>query len=326
MAGSVVTWQLGCGSPVDETDPDAAQTLDEVSNPVIGGCCGTSTVDPAIDGFRISPVWYESVPYFDSANTQLYLVPHTSNMIALHDGNAWVARSASATVQSHGTHSPSTFYNVFAYWDGSNIGLELVAVPYPHSPVLMMQDGVQVKWEDPSRRYVGVARTTSAGIFVDYRNERLIWNRHNQVERYFTATHNTTWSLSGTNSWRPVSGNPANGRVAIVAGTIGIANYASTTISASATGMCTSSVNGYYAASGIGIDSTTTNSAQIVELDNGGPTAYAHLRSSYNGYLLPGYHTINWLEIGQTGSTFACIGYAYSPPFGQLGLLGMVTN
>lgn len=325
-AGYLATWQLGCGSPADEAEPEVAPTLDEVSNPVIGGCCGTGVVDPGIDGFRISTTWYEPVQYFDTGGHQLYLVPYTSNMISLYDGSAWTSRAATDRVQSQGTYSANTFYNIFAHWDGSNVGLELVAEPYPHSPILDMQDGVQVKWGDPSRRYVGVARTDSVGHFVDSRRRRLIWNRHNQVARYFEVQHNTTWSFSGTNSWRPISGNPANGLVEVVAGTIGIANYGSTTISISATGMCTSSMNGYYAASGIGIDSTTVNSAQIVELDNGGPSSYAHLRSSYNGYLLPGYHTINWLEVGQSSSTFACIGYAYSPPFGQLGMIGMVTN
>lgn len=324
-AGSVATWQLGCGSPVDEVEPEIAPTVDEVSNPVIGGCCGTNTVDPGINGFRISTTPHDPVQHSGASSSQLYLVPYTSSMISLYDGNAWVARSASVTVQSNGTYSANTYYNVFAYWDGSDIGLELIAEPSPIYPALMLQDGIQVKSGDASRRYVGVAQTLGSS-FVDHPNGRLVWNRYNQVARHFGAYHNNSWSFSGTNAWRPVTGNPLNGRVPIVAGSLGLTNWPSTTISITTAGMCTSSQNGYYAATGIGIDSTTANSAQLVELDNGGPSAYAHLRSSYNGYLSPGYHTINWLEIGQTGSTFTCIGYAYSPPFGQLGLTGMVTN
>lgn len=325
-AGSLATWQLGCGYPVDETESEAAPTVDEISNPVIGGCCGTNTVDPGINGFRLSTTPHDPVHHSGASSSQLYLVPYTSNMISLYDGNAWVARSAVVTVSSSNeTYLTNTYYNVFAYWDGQDVRLELIAEPSPAYPALNLQDSIQVKSGDASRRYVGVARTVGSS-FVDTPSSRLVWNRYNQVARHFDAYHNTTWSFSGTNSWRPVGGNSNNGRAAIVAGSLGQITRPSTSISITTAGMCTSSQNGYYAASGIGIDSTTVNSANIVELDNGGPSAYAHLRSAYNGYLSPGYHTINWLEIGQTGSTFACIGYAYSPPFGQLGLTGMVTN
>jgi hypothetical protein len=263
-------------------------------------------------------------PFFEAEGTKLYLVPYNSTVIALYDGSAWVYRSPVGTVKAEGPFPPNTNYAVYAYWDGTTVQLELT-----NSTNNSVQDGVQVKNGDPSRRYIGAVRSGWYGAILDNRAQRFVWNRHNQVPHPILKTYLSGWSFSGTNSWRPVSGNPANGRVEVMVGEAhgGWAPHSATAISVSVTGMCTSSLNGYWVAAGIGINSTTSvpmNAAQTNELDVAGPNSYAHISSSYEGYLFPGYNTVNWLEIGMMGATYSCIGHATSPPFGQLGLVGTV--
>jgi hypothetical protein len=216
---------------------------------------------------------------------------------------------------------------VYAYWDGANVRLELAVTPA--TPTLANQDGVQVKAGDATRRYVGVLGTTAFGTFEDSRKNRLVWNRNNQVPRPINGVDLSDWYYTGNQStWRETHGSSAS-RLKVASGILnGADGVAGTYVSVQAVGMCLlnnpTNAGSPYVATGIGIDSSTTNSAQIVELAATTIGVYAHTSASYEGYLAAGIHSLYWLEMGQTGYTFYCIGYSYSPPFGQLGMNGSV--
>lgn len=317
----------GC---VVESEPatEEAPAEDSVGLLLGSGCCGVPPASPSLNGLRLSLTSGLAIPTADvTSAATAYLVPYDSNTIALYDGVAWISRAMTdeASVSNLST-SANTSYDVFAYWDGTKVVLEKDATPV--TPTLALQDGVHVKGNDPRRRYVGVVATNASGYFEDSAKNRLVWNRSNQVRRPINGVDLSSWGLSGNNAWREVRNNAAN-RVKIASGVLsgGVSGASGTYLSAEAVGMCvpaTSGANGAYFATGIGIDSTSTNSAQIVELAAGTyPSTYAHGYAAYDGYLAPGVHTVHWLEIAMPGS-FTCIGYAYSPPFGRLGLNGSV--
>ena len=324
---ALAVWPAGCVAESDEPIPSEEATLHGTAG-LGADCCGVPPANPSLNGLRLSITPGVAVPTADvTSETSAYLVAYESSTIALYDGIAWVARVVTGT----GTDAPSVTnastsvnsrYDVYAYWDGEKVVLEKEAAPA--TPTLVIRDGVHVKGNDPRRRYVGVVATNASGFFEDSSKSRLVWNRNNQVRRPIKGVDLSTWSFSGNNTWREVRNNPAS-RVRIASGVLP-GGGAGTYLSAQAIGMClpTSNVSNAYFATGIGIDSTSTNSAQIVELEAGTyQSTYAHGYAAYEGYLAPGIHTVHWLEIAMTGS-FSCIGYSFSPPFGRLGLNGSV--
>ena len=326
---AIGVWGAGCTEDVPPTMSPQIANVEAVSGPVVGGCCGGGAADPAMNGLRLSLAATDAVPKGDlTGRPTAYFVPFESSAIALYDGSAWVARTMTATAEVATTGVPSTSYDVYAYWDEDDADVRLELVATPVTPTLELQDGVQVKPGDAKRRYVGVVATSASGSFEDSAKNRLVWNRNNQVPRAINGNHlDSAWYYTGNQStWREARGNPAS-RVTVASGVLnGNVDVAGTYASVQAAVMCVwnSGATGAFVAAGIGIDSTTDNSAQTVEPSATTAGYYAHAFSSYEGYLTPGLHTLHWLEIGQTGTTFYCIGSATSPPFGRLGINGML--
>ena len=298
--------------------------VEAVSGPVVGGCCGVPVADPATNGLRLSLVPDVAVPKADTlSSSTAYLVPFESSTIALYDGSAWVARTMSTPAQIATTGVANTSYDVYAYSSGTDVLLEMVATPV--TPTLELQDGVPVKSGDATRRYVGVLATNASGMFEDSQKNRLVWNRNNQVPRAVSGVNLADWYLTGNSAaWREVGANPTS-RIRVAVGILdGSGGLAGTYASVRASGMCrvSSGTNGTAVSTGIGVDSTTASSAQRAEHTAVTTTAYGNTTAAYEGYLTPGLHTLHWLEIGQTGTTFYCIGSASSPPFGRLGMSG----
>lgn len=320
MIVGLPAWLSGCVAESEQLPP--SEELVQSAAGLGDICCNVPSANPTVNGFRLSLEYQLAVTAADVTKNTAFLVPYESNSIALYDGVAWVVRQATYTtpaVASAGT-TINASYDVYAYWNGDDIVLEREATG---SSTLALRDGVHVKGNDPRRRYVGVVGTNSLGQFEDSAKNRLVWNRNNQVRRSITGVDPTTWTLTGNNAWREVGSSTAN-RVTVVSGVLsGVVS--GTYVSAEAVGMCIPTAagsNGYMVATGIGIDVSSASSAPTVELASGTfGSLYAHSYSAYEGYLAPGVHTVRWLEIGQTGGTFTCIGTS-SAPFGKLGLNG----
>lgn len=326
LAAALAVSAAGCTEDVQSPMSHEIVNVEAVADPVGSDCCGVPVADPATNGLRLSLVSDVAVPGTDTLGASTaYLVPFESSTISLYDGGVWVARTMSATAELETTSVANTSYDVYAYWSGTDVLLEMEATPV--TPTLELQDGVQVKSGAASHRYVGVLVTNASGAFEDSQKNRLVWNRNNQVPRAVNGVDLTSWYYTGNQStWREVRANAAS-RVKVAAGILdGSAGVAGAYASVQAVEMClvSSGTNGAFVATGIGIDSPTINSAQTVELASATTTVYAHAFSSYEGYLEPGIRTLHWLEIGQTGTTFYCIGSSNSPPFGRLGLSGTV--
>jgi hypothetical protein len=141
--------------------------------------------------------------------------------------------------------------------------------------------------------YVGTFCSLSAGNAFDATYARLLYNAYNRI--YRTLNHYTevtnSWNYS-TQTWRIVNADNGN-NIQVLQGLQiepidlraihAVKNSTSTSRSAS---------------TGIGVDSTTVNSATVNAPADCTDAARALLSAEFNAYVGLGYHVLNWLEIG----------------------------
>lgn len=155
--------------------------------------------------------------------------------------------------------------------------------------------------------YLGTIRTGStAGTTDDSKSKRFLFNAYNQARRFLQVNDNTdTWSYSSTTVWRQANASTAN-QFGILIGLDGNAarfDIAVSLVNDTSNNRC---------AVGVGIDSTTTNSALL--FGNTAPSSGAPATAHYLGYPGIGYHNVAWLEIGNVtfrgddGQTFMTSG------------------
>ncbi len=213
---------------------------------------------------------------------------------------------AGAVLAELGTLTSDKNYDVFAYWTGSAVAIELLAWTddSTRATALTTQDGVFCKTGATDRRYVGTIRTTATTTTEDSAAKRFIYNGPEpwrQVLRCHVAPAETadSWSYA-TATWRQANANTAN-KVETV---VGLPTMADAVVVGSA--FAGSSGGGAF---GIGIDATNANSAQnrsaVGSFSSANYTMPANAR--YVGVLAAGYHTINWLEIGNA-TAFSGVG------------------
>lgn len=234
----------------------------------------------------------------------LYYVPWKTGLIGLYYGGAWnlVVFSASVSLALSGL-TADTNYDVFAYFDGTNVQLELGAAWTTDTTgggvaACARQDGVLVKSGDPTRRYLGTIRATGATTTTDRENRRFIWNFYNRTARDMRALASSSWTYA-TAAWRQANGSTAN-QVEFVQGEEAV-------IDARVTALCTGSATNTNMAMGIGIDSTIANSAQTYGAFGvtsqtagvGSQQSVAEMRAPIGA----GYHKLCWLEYAGPGTT-----------------------
>jgi len=240
-----------------------------------------------------------------TAATTIYFTPYKGNRIALYDGTNWSLYSfteRSLTVPS----TTNTNYDIFIYDNAGTLTLEAVAWTNDttRATVLVLQDGVYVKSGATARRYLGSFRTTgTSGQTEDSGDrgsltecKRYVWNYYNRAPRRIRIIDSTdSWSYS-TNTYRSWDNNNAN-RVSFLIGVSEDLVFLDFT-----TGLKDSGQN--YAGAGIGLDSTSSNSADL-KLACSPPGAAANhgvpLRATFNQSVSAGYHYLQLLEISTGG-------------------------
>ena len=144
--------------------------------------------------------------------TDLFFIPYSGNLISLYDGSAWnVFTFSNVSFNLRGTTYPYGYpYDVFAYEQNGAVALAIVQWlnDTTRSIALSYQDGVLVKSDDSTYRYLGSLyggyRSGYAGIWgFDTLTQRYLYNHYNQVLRYGFSCPNynnnnaaTTYSIS----------------------------------------------------------------------------------------------------------------------------------
>lgn len=127
----------------------------------------------SVVNLRISLSSTSSVPNGNQLNsTNVYIHPLNGNEVALYSTASlrWqvVRFNGVQTISLSTANSANTNYDIYLYNNGSVLtpvlALEYVAWTNDTTrPTRSVQDGVRVRYNNPSRRLIGVVRTTSAG-------------------------------------------------------------------------------------------------------------------------------------------------------------------
>lgn len=266
------------------------------------------------NGFRLTLTSGVPVTTSDvTSSSTLYCTPYVHNQISLYTGSAWVTRSSAQFSIALSGLTASRPYDVFCYDNAGTPTLELLAWTNDstRATALAYQDGVLVKSGDATRRYLGSFFATGATATADRATSRFVWNYYNRVERPMSVVDATTSWTYTTATWRRANNSASNG----VSAMIGVAEDV-----CRATAIClVSNSASNFATTGIGINSTSANSAQIRRGSAnvaGGGVAMAF----YEAVLPAGLNNIYWLERSQAAGTTTWYGAEISSDGSQSGM------
>ena len=169
-----------------------------------------------ISGFRLSLETGVSVSATDQTNkSTLYLVPHRHKNILLKVSGVWkLVSTAEISLALSGLTSGKN-YDVFAYWTGSAVALELSAAWTNDSTratalASATTYGVTVKSGDESRTWLGTFRSTSTSATELSAANIFLWNAYNQVDLPLATIEATNYGYA-TATWRSANASTTAG-------------------------------------------------------------------------------------------------------------------
>lgn len=251
-----------------------------------------------------------------TAQSTLYYTPYVGNRIALYDGTRWRLYTFTERSLALSGLTADKNYDAFLYDNAGTLTLELSAAwtnDTTRADALATQDGVLVKSGATTHRYLGTIRTTGTTTTEDSLVKRFVWNMANRVPRPMLRqeTVSGTWTYT-TDAFRQANANAAN-QLDYVVGVADVLIEAEVQVNAS-NGTTTA------VAAGIGVDSTTTTSADVFGTSASSIIEQEH--AQYRGYPGLGRHTLVWLERSQaTGTT---TWYAGGGSLDRTGIRGVV--
>ena len=275
----------------------------------------------SVNDFRLTLTTGVPVTTADvSAAGTIYMTPYKGNSIGCYDGTNWqMVQTTEMSVAASTTGS-----KVFDIFLDYNAGTpQLVTTDWTsdtaRATALTYQDGVLVQTGNTDWRYLGTARTKTASQVDDAEAFRHLWNYYNRVEREMANALETTdsWTYT-TATFRQANANTAN-QLDFVIGVqedsieavVGVSSRNSTLNVVSSVG--------------IGLDSTTVSSAQIMQTANSAvATRYAAHGAEYRGIISAGRHYLAWLEISNASGTCTWGGDFATPTRSQSGIIGSI--
>lgn len=256
-----------------------------------------------------------------TAATTIYFTPYKGNQISLFDGvslwNLFTFTQLSIAVPG----TANTGYDVFIFDNVGTPTLELQTWTNltTRAVALVLLDGVYVKSGATTRRYLGSFSTTGvAGQTEDSVTKRDVFNYYNRALRPMSAVDTTnTWNYS-VNAFRQANNNAANQ----IEFFIGVSeDPVSSSVYAN---FINSSGTVRQALSGIGLDSTTVNSAGIFNFGSGNNAIIGTPTAIYGNYVPVGRHRLVWLEKGAGAETQTWFGDNSASVTMQSGIEGSI--
>ena len=250
-------------------------------------------------------------PIADSASAStIYYAPYTGNRIALYSGSTadsgrWELLNIGSeiSITPGATLTSGRNYDVYVYNNGGTATLELKIwdsgadtqsrVTNTHN----RQNGVLVLNSDYKRRYVGTVRTISTSAVQDDATKRFVWNAYNRVPRKMKATTTADYNYT-TATFRQVNADTAM-QLDFVIGITG------DIVRATAVHQSYNGTANVRRSTGVGLDSTSVNSADLFITDNQADANYQTTSLAfYSAAVAIGRHYLAWLEYSvATGTT-----------------------
>ena len=315
-------WNITNGSTDRAFDADST-SLNEIADALytlvqdINGSSPTGLTLHSINNFRLTLTSGTSVTTSDvTGATTIYFTPHNGSQIGLYDGAAWQIVSSAEVSLALGTLVDATNYDVFAYSAAGVLTLELLAWTNDttRATALVRQDGVWSKTGALTRRYVGTIRTTATTTTEDSEAKRFLFNADNRAPRTMLVRDGTdSWTYNST-TWRSANNSTAN-RLQFVLG------LSDAPVVAHVHDICRASGGTHAALVGVGLDSTTADSARMTYEEFPANIINA-ARSVYEGLPVVGFHFLQWLEQSSQSTTFW--GDAGNPTLFRNGIWGTV--
>lgn len=153
--------------------------------------------DPSIVNARLSFSSVDPTPY-SASGTDVYAVPYQGNRVALLDpvDSHWrLNEVGTGVVLSLGSFPSGSMVDVFMYYDESTKIPKLEGTAWSSitartgSGELTTQDGVTVRLDDPTRRYMGTVLTHETGYSISNPRRRFLWNKYNKVPMELSQQH-----------------------------------------------------------------------------------------------------------------------------------------
>lgn len=256
-----------------------------------------------------------------TAKSTIYFTPYLGAQVGLYTSGAWVVSTFAELSLALSSLTSDKNYDVFLYDNAGTLTLELSAAwtnDTTRADALALQDGVQVKSSDHSRRYLGTFRTTGTTTTEDSFAKRYIWNMYNRLERPLACVRETTdsWNYT-TATFRQANANTANQLNYVV-------GLAEDLVHADVRAIMGNSTNGTPAAVGIGIDSTSVNGGLSYGQNAPVGPLVVTQEAQYRGIPGLGYHFLAWLEYSAATGTATWYGDAGNATIYQSRMWGVV--
>lgn len=252
--------------------------------------------------------------------TNIYITPYQGNRIGLYDGSSgWNVRTFTEITVALGTLTSGLPYDIFVY---DNAGVVTARPPVAwtntttRATALTTQNGVLVKTGATTDRYLGTFYTTSTTTTEDSYAKRFLWNYYNRTRRPVRVLEVTnSWTYT-TAAFRAMNNSTSNSIGTVV-------GWAEDPIKIQVMGTSAPSSGNPYRVVGVGVGSTTVNSAQLLGgVITGGKE---HVHAIYESIPAVGYQYYQALEYSEATSTVTW----YGDDGGSIissGILGEVTG
>ena len=252
---------------------------------------------PPMPGGRLTTV--TGNPYGQASSSTLYYTPAVHNGMILWDGTRWRTISFAEVSMALSGLTINLPYDVFGYLSGGALAIEKLAWASANAraTAISLQDGRYCKTGDKTRLYLGTFAPDTAATTKITAAYCGVWNMYHRVRVSLTITDTTnSWTYT-TAAWRQVRATAAN-KVEYVVG------LAIDSLDASAHNHASNSGGAMHVGTGIGVNSTSVNSAPI----RGGAAATGASNSGWakwKGLGAAGYNYLAWLEYSSvtTGTT-----------------------
>ena len=269
------------------------------------GGSSSSVVNNSICNFVLSPASGIPIPLisYSSVGT-IYITPYQGNYTSLWDGSSWVAMTGTEAsivlTDNLSLYATNTVHDVFQYISSGAIAYETLAWTNATTRAtdLAIYDGVYCKSGDKTRRYIG---SFSCSTGLNGRTEYVFGGASVQAQiliysayrKYAVTTKYTDytdiWTYS-TASYRAANGT-VNGQHRIMLGLPTVVTARYSIVQTGGSGEVS-----------IGVDSTTTPHADVIDGYVRG-AATLHTLTAYGNMLLsPGRHDIVPLEYANSGT------------------------
>jgi len=283
-----------------------------------------------------------------TAATTIYYALYSGDKIPLYDGAAWASTTFTelslaldSTGAHTGYHQSGKNFDLFIYNDAGT--LRLASGPawtndttradaiarkngrWTNNASIVLRFG-SASWNTVTAAanlalYVGTFRASADGQTEDSAKKRFMWNFYHRARRHTANATETanSWTYT-TATFRQANANTAN-QFEYVCGVAEDAVEATVQATASNSG-----ASGTTSTVGIGVDSTSANSAlATMTYTNNSATQYSsHTMAHYRGVPGLGYHYLAWLEWSTASGTTTWYGDNNIPSQQQSAIIGMV--